>query len=69
MPFLVAAEDHSPVAEDHSAMHAASIESLVSRYFAAINAADFDAFDTLLADDFVQRVGGRQTDKNGFRGF
>lgn len=50
-------------------MDTVPIESLVSRYFAAINAADFDAFDTILADDFVHRVAGRRTGKDGFKGF
>lgn len=48
---------------------AVPIEKLVSRYFAAINAAEFAAFDTILADDFVQRIAGRQADRDGLRGF
>ncbi len=50
-------------------MDAVAIESLVSRYFAAVNAADYEALDSILATDFVQEVAGRQAGKDGLMGF
>ena len=62
MPFSI-------VGKDHSGMHAVPMESLVSRYFAAINAADYDALDSILADDFALEVAGRRADKDSLKGF